>query len=200
MDKQGSDWRRWGFNLYLFTQNNAINWFDLLGLAVIVFDKSQDRKNITEHSKTVIGNIADKAGVTKIYITSINRSAKKQMEAMYKLFKKVGVKKAYALYGSTGDKVVKIYENGVKLKKTAKQIKKDMLTQINKEPPSVHINQNPLKTGRQAIDISHSRMPEAQRPCFEKEVKKNNNVDNNRFYKPPKDPAYHLEIINQLMK
>ncbi|WP_324172048.1 hypothetical protein [Sulfurimonas sp.] len=158
----------------------------------ILFDKNKDKNKITEHSIQVLKNIGKEIKLKTIYVTSMERTAGEQLEAMFSLIKSRGVKTAYKLYGKAGDKVIKAYEN--KDLKNDLERKSAMLKQIEKESPSSHMNNDASK---QIIDISETRMPKDKKSLFKDAVENNKDIDNNKFFTPPKDPAFHIEIINQ---
>ncbi|MFT5835479.1 MAG: hypothetical protein ACI9RG_000368 [Sulfurimonas sp.] len=158
----------------------------------ILFDKNKDKNKITKHSIQVLKDIGKEIKLKTIHVTSMERTAEEQLEAMFSLIKSRGIKTAYKLYGKAGDKVIKAYEN--KNLKNDLERKSAMLTQIEKESPSSHMNND---TSKQIIDISETRMPKDKKSLFKDAVKKNKDIDNTKFFTPPKDPAFHIEIINQ---
>jgi len=91
-------------------------------------DSNADK--ITSKSMDIIKAILDEAKITVARISSTRRSPEDQARIMYDNCKSTGVTKQYALYGATGDKIIAVYDAGVKANKSEATIKSEMKNKI----------------------------------------------------------------------
>ncbi len=146
--------------------------FSLSGVTVY----PQNNNGISNYSRGVLN---DDIGNSNYIITSTTRTPAKQVDVMYNNISKYGVNAQKELYGTYGDQVIDMYPN-----------KPLMLSKVNSVGPSrvsKHCG-NPRIIN--VIDISPNSI--RNRPAFERRVRADSRVS--RFYTPPADPAYHLEI------
>ncbi len=115
---------------------------------------------------------------------------------MYELIKKKGVAAAKSLYGKAGGEVIGVYESSIKDEKTSSETKEAMLAKINELGPtniSTHV------VGSDGVlcvfDVDPASIgATGARKRFSNAVKAHKSIK--RFFEPPNDPAFHLEVIN----
>ena len=106
-----------------------------------------------------------------------------------------GIKYVKKLYGSGGQRVLETDEEAKKKKLAADDVKAAMLDTINRfraDKVSHHIVGGDGKI--MVSDVAPSSIPANLRKKFMKEAKAHAKVK--RFFGPPQDPAYHLEVEN----
>jgi hypothetical protein len=114
---------------------------------------------------------------------------------MYENAQRKGVASQRALYGRAADRVFDAYDRGVAQHQDAAQIQADMAEQINAVGPgniSHHIAQGPSVS---TFDVAPSSVGgDEAKARFVREVLADSRVQ--RFFQPPADPGYHLEVNN----
>ncbi|UOQ73448.1 RHS repeat domain-containing protein [Hymenobacter cellulosilyticus] len=152
--------------------------------------------NISNHSARVIASSMRQAKLAAARVNSTQRTVREEATAMYNnAAVPGGIEKSYKLYASTGDKVVKTFEQGVENGLTRQEIINNMISTINSIGPtrvSKHIA-NPDAVN--VIDISASATGSKAR-SFNKALLSNPGVS--RLFSPytysHPDPAFHIEI------
>lgn len=162
-------------------------------LATIQFlNPEKSMQFVSEYSKSVLTDIMKKAGVASILITSTARTPADQARIMYENIERHGVNHQKLLYGTYGDKVIDEYSKH-KSKKHHKQFIISMMQAkiIALDPSKVsnHVA-DPLKLN--VIDIAPSSIDPSLRKLFVEAVQDESRIT--KYFGPPKDPAYHLEI------
>jgi len=151
---------------------------------------------MTEKAITTLKEICSKACISSVKVTSTARTAEDQARVMYDMIKAKGANYAKTLYGINGDKVVEVYETSEKNKLSAESTKKEMLAKINELGPrniSKHVVGDDGKIC--VFDIAPSSIVSNEaKKRFSKEAKAHPSVS--KFFEPPADPAYHLEVTN----
>ncbi len=87
-----------------------------IDLMVAGKDSSVKMDRISAYSLNIIRQIARNSNNPKVTITSTTRTPMEQAKEMYKGCLQYGIAEQYKLYGSNGDKVIKVYENLHKIK------------------------------------------------------------------------------------
>lgn len=163
---------------------------------VISYDASADETTMTATAIATLKEICSKACISSVKVTSTARTAKDQARVMYDMTKAKGAKYAKNLYGVNGRKVVEVYEDSGKKKLSADDTKKAMLDKINELGPSNASHHVVSDDGEICVfDVAPSSIASAEaKKRFVKETKAHASVG--KFYEPPADPAYHLEVTN----
>lgn len=153
---------------------------------------NRDSSKVSTYTREVLTDIMKTSGITKITITSTARTANDQARIMFENIEQRGVSHQKNLYSSYGDKVIDHYSKLKKNGKSKKEIIGGLTSKINALGPrnvSRHAG-DPNKIN--VVDIAPSSINVADRKRFESAVSKDSRVS--KFFTPPKDPAYHLEI------
>jgi hypothetical protein len=156
----------------------------------ISFGPNAKRQFVSAQARKVIEDILQAAGLSSCLISSTARTPADQARAMYNNLEANGVASQKALYAAAGDMVIDVYSQAKDAGKTPAQIQAAMAAKI--------IAIGPAKVSRHCadpkklvvVDIAPSSID--KKPAFEKAVKADKRVK--KFFFPPTDPAYHLEI------
>jgi hypothetical protein len=153
-------------------------------------------------SRGVILGLLREAGEASATITELQRRPADQAHVMFDNIVRHGLQSQYALYGTAGDSVIRVFE-GMTRGLTARQIsarrqsiEAAMTAQIERIGPgnvSVHMGDFSVS---QAIDIAPSSFTAASRQRFQTAALaavRDGRLAN--FLYPPSDPAFHLEIV-----
>lgn len=146
---------------------------------------------VTDHAIQVLKEIVSGIGETSATITSGTRTPAEQAQAMYDNCHVYGAASQYALYGSYGDQVVAVYEEGVADELGQAQIVQNMTDKINELGPS-NVSKH-CSADHQVIDVAPSSIQDDD--AFQTEAEGHASVS--RYLGPdttPSDPAHHLEI------
>lgn len=162
---------------------------------IINFGPNADKSAMTLPALNALREICAKACVPSVQITSTARTAADQARIMYEMIQARGVQYAKQLYGGGGQQVVEAYEEAEKKNLSADEIKAVMLARINEVGPNKVSRHVVGGDGKLCVfDIAPSSIPASLRAKFVKEAKTHARVK--RFFGPPQDPAYHLEVEN----
>lgn len=156
----------------------------------IRFGPNAKSGDVTSFSRRVLVDIMQRAGLTRLEISSTSRSPADQARVMYNNLERFGVAHQKSLYGPAGDRVIDVYHHGKRRGQDASTIKARMTSEI--------IRIGPTRVSRHAadpnilnvFDVAPSSV--ARKQAFEREVRADRRVT--RFIMPPTDPGYHLEI------
>jgi hypothetical protein len=156
----------------------------------IKFGSNASKDNVTNFSLKVLEDIMQAAGVSSCTISSTARTPADQARVMFNNLEAKGVASQKKLYAAAGDMVIDEYAKAKKAKKTPTEIKAAMEAKI--------IAIGPTKVSHHAadpnilcvFDVAPSSI--ARKAEFEKAVRADKRV--NKFFTPPLDPGYHLEI------
>lgn len=162
-------------------------------MATIQFlDAAKSMQFVSEYSKLVLTDIMQKAGVPSILITSTARTPADQARIMYENIERYGIDHQKLLYSRYGDQVIDEYSK-YKSKKRHKQfiisMMKAKIIALDPSKVSNHVA-DPAKLN--VIDVAPSSINPALRKLFVDVVQSDERVA--KYFGPPKDPAYHLEI------
>ena len=145
---------------------------------------------VPAYAQRVLTDIVRAAGLTQILVSSTQRSPADQARVMFNNCRQFGPQSQLDLYGSVGDRVLKVYIDSTAAGRTDAQIMADMERKIIElGPPNVSrhtADPNVLAV----IDIAPSSVTD--KAAFERAVKADSRVS--LFLQPPLDPAYHVEI------
>ncbi|MDH5445584.1 MAG: hypothetical protein OEY52_08490 [Gammaproteobacteria bacterium] len=158
----------------------------------IKFTNPSDSVKVSKYSKTVLTEIMKESGLTKIIITSTARTVADQARIMYSNIEKHGANEQKRLYSGYGDKVIDVYVDLKSKGKTRAEIISAMQKKIITLGPSKVSSHVADFSKLNVVDIAPSSIPKGLQLKFEKAVADDSRIK--RFFKPPKDPAYHLEI------
>lgn len=157
----------------------------------------RDRSKVSDYSFVVLRDVMQAAGVQKIIITSTARTPLEQARIMYDNLTRYGVVHQKALYGYHGDMVIDEY---VRLSKDTQRPRDaiiggmaDKIMAMGPEKISNHIaDLNVLNV----VDIAPSSIPSALHASFVNAIQADTRVS--KCHVPPRDPAFHLEIPQQV--
>jgi hypothetical protein len=154
-----------------------------------------DRSVVSSHALSVLRDIASKACVKSVKISSTARTPEAQAHVMYDNIQTRGIASQRLLYGGPAKQVLDIYEKEVAASHDRAQVEAAMVEKINELGPSNvsrHISQGP---GMSTFDIAPSSIGDKEaRDRFKAEAKADPRVKN--FYEPPNDPGFHFEVPN----
>jgi hypothetical protein len=182
-------------------------------MAVIHFDKSAKPEYFTSYSRIVLTSIMDTSGVDTVWITSTYRDAHDQASAMARNIETKGAESQRRLYkGHPGSDLVDLYErekeavaeanrrgidtgiaNGFAMQRHLTTILAAEISKIGSQKVSLHSG---FQIIRNVFDVSATRMPANRRDAFLKAARSDSRVT--RIIPPPKDPAFHFEIAQQV--
>lgn len=156
----------------------------------IKFGPSADSSSVKPSALQVIKDLLIKAGEASCTITSTARTPAAQANAMYRNIVGTSVKSQKDLYGHWGDLVIDQYVVSKKAGKNPDQIKADMTAKI--------IEIGPANVSRHCadfnvlcvVDIAPSSI--TNKAKFVAAFKADKRIS--KYFLPPTDPAYHLEI------
>lgn len=157
---------------------------------IVSFKSGVNQAAVSDYSMGVIKDLLKAANLTKATISDTTRSPEEQAAIMYRNIENNGVESQLRLYGPYGDKVIQEY---VRLKaegKSKSDIIAGMLVKINEVGPTRVSNHVADPSQVNIIDIAPSSI--SDRPAFEKAIKNESRIT--RYFLPPDDPAYHIEI------
>ncbi len=162
--------------------------------AIISFGPNAQRSAVSTHAMNVLKNICATAGVTRATISSTARSIESQARIMYNNIERYGVAQQKRLYRAPGQAVINTYAAAKNEGLSPTAIQARMTAKIRSLGPasvSRHLDQG---GGRITIDVAPSSIsPVSARSDFVRAVQAHPKVDH--FLQPPRDPAYHLEIV-----
>lgn len=160
----------------------------------ITYDSNAKQSSMTEIALTTLKEICSNACIGSVKVTSTARTASDQARVMYEMIQSKGAKYSKDLYGAAGKKVVEVYEESEKNKLSAVETKAAMLEKINELGPS-NVSHHVVSENSKicVFDVAPSSISDAEaKKRFVKEAKAHKSVV--KFFEPPADPAYHLEV------
>ena len=181
---------------YAFSENRVIDAVELEGLEKVLvnFDTGVDKSVVSEYTLNVIRDIAIKANIKNLTITSTYRAPERQMKAMYNnLIKKDGVSTQKELYGSSGDKVIDAFVAASAVKgATGASIQAAML----KKAEEVGFESNHSGSSYEeynVVDISYKNLTTKEYNALKKAANDDDRISE-VLGKEEGDAALHLEI------
>lgn len=162
-------------------------------MATIKFlNLTRDSSKVSKYSRSVILDVMKESGVSSVTITSTARTPLEQARIMYENIEQHGVSHQKKLYGRYGDKVIDEY-TALKSKKLSKSDiisgMKVKITNLGSRNVSRHAGDPKVIN---VIDIAPSSIPINLRDSFSKAIATESRIG--KFFEPPKDPAFHIEI------
>lgn len=160
----------------------------------ITYDTNAKQSAMTEIAIATLKEICSSACIGSVKVTSTARTASDQARVMYEMIQSKGVKYTKDLYGASGKKVVEVFEESEKGKLSADETKAAMLKKINELGPS-NVSHHVVSENSKicVFDVAPSSISDAEaKKRFVKETKAHKSVV--KFFEPPADPAYHLEV------
>lgn len=158
----------------------------------IEFVNTGDSAKVSDYSKGILKDLMKNTGIAKFIITSTARSSYDQARIMFDNIEKHSVEHQKKLYGSSGDKVIDVYVEAKKQNKNRTETIVLMKAKIDAIGPGKVSRHAADINVLNVVDIAPSSITTDKRLKFEKAVKAENRIS--RYFTPPKDPAYHLEI------
>ncbi|HKH48396.1 MAG TPA: peptidoglycan recognition family protein [Thermoanaerobaculia bacterium] len=156
----------------------------------IAFGPNAKQESVTPFSRQVLTSILQKAGLSRVVITSTSRNASEQARVMFQNLEKFGVAHQKKLYGPSGDQVIEVYRQAKAAGKPATAIRELMMQEILRIGPTRVSRHASDPKVLNVFDVAPSSV--ANQAAFEKAVRAEPRVA--KFLIPPNDPGYHLEI------
>lgn len=156
----------------------------------IAFGPNAKPESVTPFSRQVLTSILQKAGLSRVVITSTSRNASEQARVMFQNLEKFGVAHQKKLYGPSGDQVIEVYRKAKAAGKPALTIRELMKQEILRIGPTRVSRHASDPKVLNVFDVAPSSV--ANHAAFEKAVRAEPRVK--KFLIPPNDPGYHLEI------
>ena len=147
-----------------------------------------DKNSITQYTIDVLEDILKSSENPSLKITSTQRSPEAQANAMYDNIESRGVKYNLDLYGSAGDQVVNVAQDGINKGLNRQQIISNMSATIRRIGPRKVSRHASDPRVLNVIDISPASIQNRKR--FVEQIRARGIF----LLQPPADPAYHLEI------
>lgn len=162
-------------------------------MPVIQFNNpNRDKAKVSSYSIQVLEDIMFRSAISTLTVTSTARTPQEQAKVMFDNLELHGITQQKKLYGKFGDRVIDEYSALKQQGKSDIEIIVGMTNKILSIGPSKVSSHAGDPTKINVVDIAPSSIPAAKRPSFEMSVKSDQRVS--RFFLPPKDPAYHIEI------
>ncbi len=160
----------------------------------INFGSNANQTVVSTHSKTILTEMLNHAGLGSCLITSTSRTPADQARVMFNNLETLGVAAQKALYAAAGDQVIDVYSEKKAEGKTDAQIKTAMEAKIKAIGPEKVSRHCADPAVLNVVDISPLSI--ANKHAFENAVNVAlNNRKVSRFITPRNgDPAYHIEI------
>jgi len=149
-----------------------------------------DQSTVTAKALGIIKDILKKAGETSAIISSTKRTPADEARIMYDNLEDLGVASQRKLFAWPGQRVIDVYEEKKKAGKGKDEIISALKAKIDELVPCIYSHHCCDPTKLQVIDIAPSSIKDHAK--FVKEVGKETRVS--KFFQPPNDPAYHLEM------
>jgi hypothetical protein len=152
-------------------------------------------------AEAILLGIMDKARVDSVLITSTVRSPADQARVMYDNLeawhnlsegKEKKDKDPKKLYRAGGIYVIGVYDHQKAMGANAEAVKHAMvgaIIEMGPEHVSAHCTNDPMKC---VFDVAPSSVPEEKKKSFANQISVTSGVM--KFFMPPVDPAFHIEI------
>lgn len=160
----------------------------------INFGSNANQGVVSTHSKNILKEILNHAGLDSCLITSTSRTPADQARIMFNNLETHGVTAQKALYAAAGDQVIDVYSAKKAEGKTAAQIKAAMEAKIKAIGPEKVSHHCADPATLNVVDVSPPSI--SNKHAFENAVNVARNSGKvSRFITPNNgDPAYHIEI------
>ena len=163
-------------------------------MASINFVPSADASVVSEHTRQVLRDVLDDAGLPSCVITSTVRTPNRQARAMYRNIELTSVDTQLALYAAAGDQVILEYKRLKPLGHGRQAILDAMESKILAVGPGNVSRHCADPTALNVVDIAPSSISSAQK--FLAALGRARNAGQvSKFFSPANgDPAFHVEI------
>jgi hypothetical protein len=136
----------------------------------------------------ILKDILKTAGIAGATVTSGYRTPAEQARVMYENCVSKGGAYNHALYCAAGDHVVDVFEaNRSQPRATIIELMTEKILKIGPGSVSMHMSDT-----HYTFDVAPSSIPDGQHAAFVAAVLGNKAVS--KLLRPPRDPAFHLEI------
>jgi hypothetical protein len=143
---------------------------------------------LPEPAARILKDILKVAGLAGATVTSGHRTPAEQARVMYENCVSKGAAYNHAMYCTAGDKVVDLFQaNHDQPRDAVIQLMTEKILEIGPDSVSMHMSDT-----HYTFDVAPSSIPESKHAAFVAAVLANKAVS--RLIRPPKDPAFHLEI------
>jgi hypothetical protein len=145
---------------------------------------------VSAYTRDVLSGIMRTAGVDRVVVTSTYRTVEEEARVMYANVEKQGVDHELNLYAKPGREVIKEYARSKGAGNPPDRIIDDMVHKI-KELGSTNVSHHNWDPAVLSVfDISPRSV--AKQGDFEAAINSEHRVS--KFFKPPQDSSYHLEV------
>jgi hypothetical protein len=156
----------------------------------IEFGPNAKQDVVSSYTRDVLSGLMRTAGVDRVVITSTYRSVEDEARVMYANVEKQGVDHELKLYAKPGREVIKEYARSKGAGNPPERIIDDMVHKI-KELGSTNVSHHNWDPAVLSVfDISPRSV--TKQGDFEAAINAERKVS--KFFKPPQDSSYHLEV------
>src|SRR6266568_5962093 len=156
----------------------------------IEFGPNAKQDVVSTYTRDVLSGVMRTAGVDRVVITSTYRTVEEEASVMYANVEKQGVDHELRLYAKPGREVIKEYARSKGAGNPPERIIDDMGHKI-KELGSTNVSHHNWDPAVLSVfDISPRSV--AKQGDFEEAINGERRVS--KFFKPPQDSSYHLEV------
>ncbi len=156
----------------------------------IEFGPNAKQDVVSSYTRDVLSGLMRTAGVDRVVITSTYRSVEDEARVMYANVEKQGVDHELKLYAKPGREVIKEYARSKDAGNPPERIIDDMVHKI-KELGSTNVSHHNADPALLSVfDISPRSV--TKQGDFEAAINAERKVS--KFFKPPQDSSYHLEV------
>lgn len=156
----------------------------------INFGPNAKASDVSPYSLGVLSDVMTAAKVTKVTISSTQRSPADQARVMYNNLETQGVDAQRRLYKPPGQAVIDVYVAGKAAKQTPDAIKAAMTAKINELGPETVSHHAADPKVLNVLDVAPSSVSDVN--AFQNAAKADKRVS--KFLTPPNDPGLHFEI------
>jgi hypothetical protein len=144
---------------------------------------------LPDPAATILKDILKAAGLAGATVTSAYRTPADQARVMYENCVSKGAAYNEALYCVAGDRVVDVFAaNHDQPRNAVIQLMTEKILEIGPSSVSMHMSDT-----HYTFDVAPSSIPEEKHAAFAAAVLANKAVS--KLIQPPRDPAFHLEIL-----
>lgn len=158
----------------------------------ISFGEGAHPDALTGYSTTVLKEIVASAGLRSVVVSSTARDPDEQARVMFDNLERYGADHQRGLYASAGRRVIDTYEQSRREGKSRDRTIADMAQRIRDIGPTLVSRHASDPRVLNVFDVDPASV--RNKVAFERAVLADARVDAGSFFKPPRDPGYHLEI------
>jgi hypothetical protein len=159
-------------------------------VAKITYEKTMTE--LPSKALSVLNNILDGCGIDQALITSTTRTPGHQADIMYENLELHGIAQQRKLYKPAGNAVIDVYDHLKAMGQTREWIISEMTKKIIELGPQ-NVSRHCVEPAvRSVFDVAPSSIPTEKHEEFSVALGLNPEVE--KYFTPPIDPAFHIEI------